>query len=139
MEHDSTLYVGLDVHKESITATYALGMGEVELLAKVGTTKTDIDRLCKRLQSKASRIRIVYEAGPCGYGLYRQLQQKGVDCMVCAPSLIPRKPGERVKTDRRDAIKLVFAKGRRLIGGLCPYRRRRSLSRSGADMGECQG
>lgn len=107
MEHDSTLYVGPDVHKESITAAYALGMGEVELLGKVGTTKTDIDRLCKRLQSKASRIRIVYEAGPCGYGLYRQLQQKGVDCMVCAPSLIPRKPGERVKTDRRDAIKLV--------------------------------
>ncbi|CAB3976196.1 transposase [Burkholderia cenocepacia] len=107
MEHDSTLYVGLDVHKESITAAYALGMGEVELLGKVGATNTDIDRLCKRLQSKASRIRIVYEAGPCGYGLYRQLQKKGIDCMVCAPSLIPRKPGERVKTDRRDAIKLV--------------------------------
>jgi transposase len=107
MEHDSTLYVGLDVHKDSITVAYALGSGELELLGRIGTTQTDIDRLCKRLQSKARRIRIVYEAGPCGYGLYRQLVQKGFDCMVCAPSLIPRKPGERVKTDRRDAIKLV--------------------------------
>ena len=99
--------VGLDVHKDSITVAYALGTGEVELLGKVGTTKTDIDRLCKRLQSKARHVRVVYEAGPCGYGLYRQLVQKGFDCMVCEPSLIPRKPGERVKTDRRDAIKLV--------------------------------
>lgn len=107
MEHDSTLYVGLDVHKDSITVAYALGTGEVELPGKTGTTKTDIDRLCKRLQSKARHVRIVYEAGPCGYGLYRQLVQKGFDCMVCAPSLIPRKPGERVKTDRRDAVKLV--------------------------------
>jgi transposase len=52
-------------------------------------------------------VRVVYEAGPCGYGLYRELVQKGFDCMVCAPSLIPKKPGDRVKTDRRDAIKLV--------------------------------
>src|SRR6202790_5923711 len=109
MEHGSTLYVGLDVHKDSITVAYALSAGEVELPAKIGTTKTDIDRLCKRLQSKARHVRVVYEAGPCGYGLYRQLVQKGFDCMVCAPSLIPRKPGERVKTDRRDAIKLVRA------------------------------
>ena len=107
MEHDSTLYVGLDVHKDSITIAYALGNGEVELPGRIGTTQTDIDRLCERLQSKARCIHVVYEAGPCGYGLYRQLLKKGFDCIVCAPSLIPRKPGERVKTDRRDAIKLV--------------------------------
>jgi transposase len=82
-------------------------MGAIELLGKIRTTRTDIDRLCKRLQSKARRVHVVYEAGPCGYGLYRQLVEKGVDCMVCAPSLIPKKPGERVKTDRRDAVKLV--------------------------------
>ncbi|MFL9985212.1 IS110 family RNA-guided transposase [Paraburkholderia sediminicola] len=107
MEHDSTVYVGCDVHKESITVAYATGMDEVELLGKIGTTRTDLDRLCKRLQSKARRVHVVYEAGPCGYGLYRQLVEKGIDCMVCAPSLIPKKPGERVKTDRRDAVKLV--------------------------------
>jgi transposase len=108
MEHDSTLYVGLDVHKDSITIAYALGTGEVELPGKIGTTKTDIDRLCRRLQSKARHVSVVYEAGPCGYGFFRQLVQKGFDCMACAPpSLIPRKPGERVKTDRRDAVKLV--------------------------------
>ncbi|PZX26116.1 transposase [Cupriavidus phytorum] len=107
MENDITLYVGLDVHKDSITVAYALGMGEVEQLGKIGTSKADTDRLCKRLQSKARHIRIVYEAGPCGYGLYRELTQKGFDCMVCAPSLIPKKPGERIKTDRRDALKLV--------------------------------
>lgn len=107
MRNDSTVHVGLDLHKDSITVAYAIDAGEIELLGKTGTTGSDIDRLCTRLQSKAPHVRVVYEAGPCGYGLYRQLVQKGFDCMVCAPSLIPRKPGERVKTDRRDAIKLA--------------------------------
>ena len=82
---------------------------DVELLGKIGTLKADIDRLCKRVQSKARRVRVGYEAGPCGYGLYRELVERGFDCVVCAPSLIPKKPGERVKTDRRDAVKLVRA------------------------------
>jgi transposase len=109
MRNDSTVYVGLGLHKDSITVACAIDAGEVELLGKTGTTKADIDRLCTRLQSKGPHVRVVYEAGPCGYGLYRQLVQKGFDRMVCAPSLIPRKPGERVKTDRRDAIKLGLA------------------------------
>src|SRR5258705_7232581 len=107
MRNDSTVYVGLELHKDSITVAYAIDAGEVELLGKTGTARADIDRLCTRLQSQAPHVLVVYEARPCGYGLYRQLVQKGFDCMVCAPSLIPRKPGERVKTDRRDAIKLV--------------------------------
>jgi transposase len=98
MNNNNTLYVGLDVHKESITVAYAINSEPVELMGRIGTAPTDIQRLCKR---------IVYEAGPCGYGLFRRLMKSGVDCMVCASSLIPKKPEERVKTDRRDAIKLV--------------------------------
>jgi transposase len=59
MENDSTVYVGLDVHKESITVAYAIGMGEVELLGKIGTTNTNIERLCRRLQSRARHVRVV--------------------------------------------------------------------------------
>lgn len=109
MKDDSTVFVGLDVHKDSIVVAYSVGFGEVEVLGKIGTRAADIDRLCKRMQSKASTVVFVYEAGPCGYSIHRQLSAKGYHCMVCAPSLIPRKPGERVKTDRRDAVKLVRA------------------------------
>ncbi|TDG02101.1 IS110 family transposase [Paraburkholderia guartelaensis] len=107
MNQDSTLYVGFDVHKDSITVAYATGLDDVELFGKIGTTQTALDRLCKRLESKARHVHVVYEAGPCGYGLHRRLIEKGFDSMVCAPSLIPRTPGDRVKTDRRDAFKLV--------------------------------
>jgi transposase len=107
MQNDSTLFVGVDLHKDSTTVAYALDHGEIETLGKTGTSQIEIDRLCKRLKAKGRHIKVVYEAGPCGYGLQRRLAAKGFECMVCAPSLIPRKPGERVKTDRRDAIKLV--------------------------------
>src|SRR6266852_8346753 len=107
MSSDSVVLVGLDVHKDSIMVAYSVGFGDVENLGKISPRATDIDRLCQGMQSKASQVMFVYEAGPCGYGLHRQLTGKGHECMVCAPTLIPRKPGERVKTDRRDAIKLV--------------------------------
>ncbi len=107
--NDSTVYVGLDSHKESNVAAYSIGFGEVRNLGNVGVRERDLDCLCKRMQSKGSRVCFVYEAGPCGYGLYRYLTRKGFECMVCAPSLIARKPGDRVKTDRRDAIMLVKA------------------------------
>lgn len=61
------------------------------------------------MQSKGSPVRFVYEAGPCGYAVYRYLTGKGFDCTVCAPSKVARKPGDRVKTDQRDARKLVRA------------------------------
>jgi transposase len=109
MKDSTTLFVGLDVHKDSIAVAYALDErgAEAIFLGPVGTRQCDIDKLIRRLHSRASRLLFVYEAGPCGYWLYRYLQRKGESCIVVAPSLIPRKPGDRVKTDRRDAVQLA--------------------------------
>ena len=95
--------------KDSIVAAYSIGTGEIQDLGNIGVLQRDLDRLCARMRTKGSRVRFVYEAGPCGYAVYRYLTAKGFDCTVCAPSLIARKPGARVKTDRRDAQKLVKA------------------------------
>jgi transposase len=73
----------------------------------MGTRQCDLDKLVRRLQAKARHLVFAYEAGPCGYGLYRYLTGKGLTCLVVAPSLIPKKPGDRVKTDRRDATQLA--------------------------------
>jgi transposase len=109
MHQSSTLYVGLDVHKESIAVAYVAQAphAEVVSLGNIGTRQCDIDKLIRRLQSKSPHLVFVYEAGPCGYWLYRYLTKKGHVCWVVAPSLIPKKPGDRVKTNRRDAIKLA--------------------------------
>lgn len=109
MRNDSTVFVGLDIHQKSIVAAYAVDGAEPEDLGNIGTRQCDLDRLCKRMQSKAAHVRFVYEAGPCGYAVYRYLTGKRFDCTVCAPSLVARKPGDRVKTDQRDARKLVRA------------------------------
>jgi transposase len=109
MPQSSTLYVGLDVHKDSIAVAYVAQEhgAEVIYLGAIGTRQCDIDQLIRKLQSKAKHLVFVYEAGPCGYWLYRYLMQKGYDCWVVAPSLIPKKAGDRVKTDRRDAVQLA--------------------------------
>jgi transposase len=109
MSHSSTLYVGLDVHKESIAVAYVAKDHDAEViyLGTIGTRQCDIDHLIRKMQSKAKHLVFVYEAGPCGYWLYRYLTKKGYDCWVVAPSLIPKKPGDRVKTDRRDAVQLA--------------------------------
>jgi len=108
-ESSKTIYVGLDVHKESIAVAYAPEDrgAEVVSLGAIGTRQSDIDTLIRKLQSKGATLVFVYEAGPCGYWLYRYLTRKGLSCHVVAPSLIPRKPGDRVKTDRRDAVLLA--------------------------------
>jgi transposase len=109
MQQSSTLYVGLDVHKESIAVAYVAQEygAEVVSLGTVGTRQCDIDKLIRQLQSKSKQLVFVYEAGPCGYWLSRYLTKKGYTCWVVAPSLIPKKPGDRVKTDRRDAMQLA--------------------------------
>lgn len=109
MSQYSTVFVGLDVHKESIAVAYVPedGGAEPTYLGSIGTRRSDIDKMVRQLRSKEGRLSFVYEAGPCGYWLYRILQKEGLSCMVVAPSLIPRKSGERVKTDRRDAVQLA--------------------------------
>ena len=108
-ESSKSLYVGLDVHKESIAVAYAPEERgtEVVSLGAIGTRQCDIDKLIRTLQSKGATLVFVYEAGPGGYWLYRYLTRKGLSCHVVAPSLIPRKPGDRVKTDRREAVMLA--------------------------------
>lgn len=99
-------YVGLDVHKDSISvAMLHPEQGWVEW--QCGGDPTAVDRLARRLAALEGTVRSCYEAGPCGYDVLRRLAAKGVSCLVVAPSLIPVKPGQRVKTDRRDARKLA--------------------------------
>ena len=109
MAQSSTRYVGMDVHQESIAVAYvAQDHGaEVVSLGTIGTRQCDIDKLLRQLRSKSTQLVFVYEAGPCGYWLYRYLIRKGYVCWVVAPSLMPKQAGDRVKTDRRDAMQLA--------------------------------
>ena len=103
------IYVGLDVHKDTIAVALAETgkRGEVREYGKIANTPAALRTLAAKLASHGWRLRFCYEAGPCGYGIQRQLSEAGHECVVVAPSLIPRKPGDRVKTDRRDAINLA--------------------------------
>jgi len=109
MNQRTTLFVGLDVHKDSIAVAHVVEdrSADVIYVGAIGTRQSDIDALVRRLQSKAARLVFAYEAGPCGYVLYRHLSRKGLQCLVVAPSLIPKRAGDRVKTDRRDAVELA--------------------------------
>jgi len=109
MAKTTTFFVGLDVHKDSIAVAHAEAQrtDPPHFVGTIGTRQADIDKLIRRLQSKAAHPVFVYEAGPCGYGLQRYLTRKGFECQVVAPSLIPKRPGDKVKTDRRDATELA--------------------------------
>ena len=101
-------FVGLDVHAETIVAAVAEEPlnGEVRSMGTIPNRLESIRKLMAKL-GPATNLRVCYEAGPTGYVLYWQLTQMGIACQVIAPSLIPTKAGDRVKTDRRDAEKLA--------------------------------
>jgi len=102
-------FIGMDVHKKTITVAIA-DEGRQKQPRVYGTITNDLealDKFCRNMVSTANQLHFVYEAGPCGYGIYRYLTKKGFDCMVAAPSLIPKKSGDRIKNDRRDAKMLA--------------------------------
>ena len=106
---NSVKFIGMDVHKKSISVAIA-EEGSRDSARIYGTINNDLDALdkfCRKMVSTASELHFVYEAGPCGYGIYRYLTGKGFDCMVTAPSMIPKKSGDRIKTDHRDAKMLA--------------------------------
>jgi transposase len=104
-----SMFIGLDVHKATISVAFAKGErgGEVRHWGTISHRPDHIRKLVEKLGADGCRLRFCYEAGPCGYGLHRQLVELGHDCIVVAPSLIPVKAGDRVKTDRRDAAMLA--------------------------------
>jgi transposase len=106
---DIARYIGLDIHKASISVSTAEEGrdGEVRFIGAIPNAPLDVAKLARRLGKDGHRLEFCYEAGPCGYGLYRQLIDLGHCCMVVAPSLIPTRPGDRIKTDRRDSQRLA--------------------------------
>jgi transposase len=105
----SIMFVGLDVHKNTIEIAFAEGGrdDEVRHYGKIDSTLEALDKVIRKLVSKDCDLSFVYEAGPCGYDIYRHLLSKGYDCTVVAPSLIPKRSGNRIKNDRRDAQMLA--------------------------------
>ena len=109
MNDSNTVFVGLDVHKNSIAIALADSgrNGEIRHYGTVGGDIVSFGKAVRKLRSCHSQLHFVYEAGPCGYEIYRYLTGLGLTCDVIAPSLIPRKAGDRIKTDRRDALQLA--------------------------------
>jgi transposase len=109
MSQSRTLFIGMEVHKETMAvADVAHDHGaEVTSLGTMGTRQCDIDQLIRKMPSKAPHLSFVSEAGPCGSWLSRSRKNKDDDCWVGAPSRMPTKAGDRIKTDRRDALPLA--------------------------------
>lgn len=107
MPHRRLRYIGLDVHRATIAVAIAEEEGSPSSYGTIANDPDAVRKLMRQLGSKDVELRVAYEAGPTGYALHRQLSMLGIACMVVAPSLIPVRPGDKVKTDRRDALKLA--------------------------------
>src|SRR6267142_539542 len=109
MVHSSEAFVGIDTSKLRHAVAIADGgrTGEVRFLGEIENTAAATAKLVRKLAAKYQRLTFCYEAGPTGYGLHRQIKSLGHECVVVAPSLIPKRPGDRVKTNRRDAVALA--------------------------------
>lgn len=109
MEQYSEVFVGIDAAKlrHAVAVAETGRQGEVRFIGEIDADPESVRRLVARLEKRHTRLNFCYEAGPTGYGLHRQLTKLGHSCTVVAPSLIPRKPGDRIKTNRRDAVTLA--------------------------------
>lgn len=109
MNHHSEAFIAFDTSKlrNAVAIAEAGRAGAVRFIGEIENSAGATAKLVKKLAAKYDRLTFCYEAGPTGYGLYRQIKRLGHDCMVVAPSLIPQKPGDRVKTNRRDALGLA--------------------------------
>ena len=109
MKKYSEAFVGFDTAKKKHAVAIAdVGReGEIRYLGEIDSSPVTVERVIGKLAGRYEKLRVCYEAGPTGYGLYRQVRALGHECSVVAPSLIPRKPGERIKTNRRDAVTLA--------------------------------
>jgi transposase len=105
----SEAFVGFDTAKKKHALAVAEGgrNGEVRWLGEINSSPATVEKVIGKLAARYAKLHVCYEAGPTGYGLYRQVKALGHDCAVVAPSLIPKKPGDRVKTNRRDAVTLA--------------------------------
>lgn len=107
MRKSSKLFVGMDVHKESIDITVAEVGGEVRRWGEVGGDRAALEKALRKFESLGKTLHFVYEAGPCGFWIERLIRSRGHECWMVSPSLIPKKSGERIKTDRRDSEKIA--------------------------------
>ena len=109
MKKYSEAFVGFDAAKKKHAVAIAdVGRdGEIRYFGEIDSSPATIERVIGKLAARYEKLHVCYEAGPTGYGLYREVKALGHDCTVVAPSLIPRKPDERIKTNRRDAVTLA--------------------------------
>ena len=107
MEKSTKVFVGMDVHKESIDITVAEPGGAVRRLGQIGGDRGSLLKMVRKQQSQGGERVFVYEAGPCGFWIYREITALGERCMVVSPALIPKRAGDHVKTDRRDSERLA--------------------------------